>query len=195
MKILVTGGFGEVASGVVEKLVKEGYIVDVVDNLSTGIYENLSSRDVNIKHVPIFAIELFEQKYAELRKQDQVLFFEADFEEKILLERISAGYYDVVFHFASLTKDERILSNVAIAVDNNITRTFNLAKAIKNCDSTKLILATHLREDDSMFCLHKKFIQFHFAELGEDVLYLMYDSVFDIDLSLRSILKKINSKI
>ena len=45
--ILVTGGCGFIGSHIVEGLVKEGYKVRVLDNLSTGKRENLNSIDSN----------------------------------------------------------------------------------------------------------------------------------------------------
>ena len=41
MRYLVTGGAGFIGSHIVEKLIKEGYYVRVLDNLSTGKEENL----------------------------------------------------------------------------------------------------------------------------------------------------------
>jgi UDP-N-acetylglucosamine 4-epimerase len=43
MKVLVTGGAGFIGSHIVERLVKEGYEVKVLDNFSTGRRENLAA--------------------------------------------------------------------------------------------------------------------------------------------------------
>ena len=42
MRSIVTGGAGFIGSNLVDKLVKEGHFVTVVDNLSTGRYSNIS---------------------------------------------------------------------------------------------------------------------------------------------------------
>ena len=43
MKVLVTGGAGFIGSHLCERLLKGGYQVDVIDNLSTGSRNNLKS--------------------------------------------------------------------------------------------------------------------------------------------------------
>jgi UDP-glucose 4-epimerase len=193
MKILITGGCGQIASTAVFELLNSGHQIDVVDNLTTGDYDNLSKFDINIKHVPIFAIDLFEEKYSNLRKQNQVLFFEADFEEEILLKRISCGYYDVILHFAATTKKEDILKNVAVAVDNNITRTFNLLDYSNKSNSTKFILAMHSQDDGSLFVSHKKLIETHVKSREIEVLYLRYDDLSSCESSLKNLLKSIGA--
>ena len=42
MKLLVTGGAGFIGSHIVERLLKDGHSVTVIDNLCTGREENLS---------------------------------------------------------------------------------------------------------------------------------------------------------
>ena len=41
MKIIITGGAGFIGSHLVELLIKKNYKITVIDNLSTGRYENL----------------------------------------------------------------------------------------------------------------------------------------------------------
>ena len=51
MKTLVTGGAGFIGSHLVENLVKAGHSVTVLDNLSTGRFENISHLKNNIKFI------------------------------------------------------------------------------------------------------------------------------------------------
>lgn len=44
MRILVTGGCGFIGSHIVDELINRGHLVDVVDDLSTGLKENLNPR-------------------------------------------------------------------------------------------------------------------------------------------------------
>ena len=189
MKILVTGGCGRVASNVVFKLLNLGHQVDVVDNFSSGDYDNLLKFNINIKHVPIFAIDLFEEKYSALRLQDQILFFEGDFEEDVLLKRISRGYYDTILHFAALTKTEDILKNVGVAIDNNITRTFNLLYSLKKTNNTNFVLAMHSKEDGSLFASHKNLIEAHIKALEMSINYLRYDDLLEAEHMLEELLE------
>ena len=51
MKFLVTGGAGFIGSNLVERLVKEGHEVTVIDNLHTGSESNLSTVRNKIKFI------------------------------------------------------------------------------------------------------------------------------------------------
>ena len=41
MKILITGGAGFVGSHLADKLISEGHEITVIDDLSTGRYQNI----------------------------------------------------------------------------------------------------------------------------------------------------------
>ena len=63
MKVLVTGGLGFIGSNLVERLVKEGYEVSVIDNLHTGNRENVDSVKGKVK--------IFEMNSGELAKTNE----------------------------------------------------------------------------------------------------------------------------
>jgi UDP-glucose 4-epimerase len=127
MRALVTGGAGFIGSNLVNRLVQSGWMVDVVDDLSSGQAEFL---DVKLKFVPVFVLEQFEEKYESLRSYDQVLFFEADFEHEAILARVRRGYYDKVFHLAANPRVAYCVENPAKTTDVNVTRTISLVEAI-----------------------------------------------------------------
>lgn len=128
MKCLVTGGAGFIGSNLVNRLVRSGWTVDVVDDLSNGHVEFLN--DLNLKFVPVFVLDQYEQKYESLRSYDQVLFFEADFEHEAILARVRKGCYDRVFHLAANPRVSYCVENPAKTTDINVTRTISLVEAI-----------------------------------------------------------------
>lgn len=128
MRALVTGGAGFIGSNLVHSLVKSGWRVDVVDDLSNGHLEFLTS--LRMRSVPVFVLQKFEEEYEHTRDNDQVLFFEADFEHPNILSRVERGYYDVVFHLAANPRVEYSVKHPAQTTDINVTRTISLLEAI-----------------------------------------------------------------
>ena len=53
MKVLVTGGAGFIGSHLVERLVRDGFSVRVMDNLCTGRRENLASVIRDVQFYPV----------------------------------------------------------------------------------------------------------------------------------------------
>lgn len=81
MRALVTGGAGFIGSVLVERLVAEGHSVDVVDDLSTGLLENLA--------------EARADRTGELR------IHQADLRSPDVVELIARRTPEVVFHLAA----------------------------------------------------------------------------------------------
>ena len=65
MKILVTGGAGFIGSHLVDRLIKEGHQVVVVDNLSTGKKENLN------KKAKFYKIDICSPKISQIFKKEK----------------------------------------------------------------------------------------------------------------------------
>lgn len=70
MKYLVTGGAGFIGSNLVEDLVKDGHNIIVIDNLSTGSLDNLSSVRDKIKFIKTSCSEAL--KFKELEGIDGI---------------------------------------------------------------------------------------------------------------------------
>ncbi len=64
-KVLVTGGAGFIGSHIVDRYIKEGWDVTVVDDLSTGKKENLNSR------AKFYQISIVDEKLALVFKKDK----------------------------------------------------------------------------------------------------------------------------
>jgi UDP-glucose 4-epimerase len=103
LKAIVTGGCGFIGSHLAEKLVRCGYQVTVIDNLSTG-------RKTNLKHLP------------------QVEIIEADLTEKNdgWMEAIDAD--DWVFHLAALADVLPSLQFPEKYFRSNVLGTYNLVE-------------------------------------------------------------------
>ncbi len=101
MKFLVTGGAGFIGSHIVERLVKEGGKVIVLDNLSTGKEENLSLI------------------------RDKFTFIKGDIRDLDLLLSITKKI-DYIFHEAAMTSVVESIENPEKCNGINITGTLNL---------------------------------------------------------------------
>ena len=102
-KVLVTGGAGFIGSSLVRRLVKEGYEVTVIDNLSRGKTENLSGII------------------------DKITFIQHD-----LKTPISLGEYDVVFDLAAKVYGiTKLYENEAEFIHSNLLILLNTLEAVK----------------------------------------------------------------
>jgi UDP-glucose 4-epimerase len=102
--ILVTGGAGFIGSHLVKELVKSGFSVRVLDNLSNGSLENI--REV------LGSIE----------------FIKGDIRDKNVVEDALKGV-DAVIHLAALIDVAESVEKPELYLDVNVNGTFNLARA------------------------------------------------------------------
>ena len=105
-KVLVTGGAGFIGSHTVDRLVKEGYEVRVLDDLTTGKLENIQG------HLSSGKVELVK---GDIRDLSTV---------KESLENI-----DTVIHFAALVSIPLSLKNPNLTFDINLLGTLNLLRS------------------------------------------------------------------
>jgi len=105
-KVLVTGGAGFIGSNIVDRLVKEGYEVGVLDNLATGSISNIS--------------QLVSQKRVRFHNSDISNFDEVS---KIVKD------YDAIIHEAALVSVTRSVENPLLTNRVNVGGTINLLKA------------------------------------------------------------------
>lgn len=132
MRALVTGGCGFIGSNLVHELVKMGWLVDVVDDMSNGSLENLSG--LSVKVVPGFILPQFEGKYEEIRKNDTVLVVQDDIESNELLHRIESGKYDRIFHLAANPRVAYTVEHPANTTDINVTRTIRMLESLNKAN-------------------------------------------------------------
>lgn len=104
---LVTGGCGFIGGHLVHRLVDLGWNVDVVDDLTSG----------TVKNVP------------EVLHEDHLWIH--DFSSRHVLDLVSSGKYNVVFHLAAVPRVSYSVEHPLETHDNNVTKTIALIDAAK----------------------------------------------------------------
>ncbi len=106
MKVLVTGGAGFIGSHVVDRLVKDGYDVRVIDDLSAGRLDNIQG------HL----------------SSGKVDFVEGDIRDASLVRKSLDGV-SMVVHLAALTSVPFSVENPDLTFDVNLLGTLNLLRS------------------------------------------------------------------
>jgi UDP-glucose 4-epimerase len=119
MPILVTGGAGFIGSHLVDRLVKEGFNVRVIDNLSSGRLENLAQYRDDLRVEVIIG---------DLKKMEDAL--------------KAVDGVDTVFHFAANPEVRVSTTNPEIHFNENVVATFNLLEAMRRRDVKELVFAS-----------------------------------------------------
>jgi UDP-glucose 4-epimerase len=114
---LVTGGAGFIGSHLVEALVARGYPVRVLDNFSTGRWENLSA------------------------VQDRIEVMEADIRDPQATQQAMDGV-GVVAHLAAIVSVERSLQNPQETAEVNTGGTLNLLEAARQAGVHRFLFAS-----------------------------------------------------
>ena len=122
-KILATGGTGYIGSHTAIELIKNGYEVELLDNL------------FNSKVTVLDQIE----KITGVRPK----FYEADILDKDALDKIFAeGHYDTVIHFAGLKAVAESVEKPLWYYYNNITGTVNLMEVMKKHGVKEMVFSS-----------------------------------------------------
>ncbi|GHU61131.1 UDP-glucose 4-epimerase [Clostridia bacterium] len=121
--ILVTGGLGFIGSHTVIDLVKQGYSVIIVDNLSNA----------SAKVLPVL----------EELSQKKIPFYPVDIREKKELEKIFQEHQiDAVIHFAGLKAVGESVQKPLSYYDNNLISTITLLEVMEEYSVRKLVFSS-----------------------------------------------------
>jgi UDP-glucose 4-epimerase len=118
-RALITGGMGFIGSHLAEALLSRGHSVLVVDNLSTGCFEN-------VEH---------------LVGQPNFRFAVDDINNPIIIDRL-VSECDIVFHMAAAVGVQLIVENPVYTVENNVLGTEAVMKAAVRYRKKVLIAST-----------------------------------------------------
>lgn len=115
-KILVTGGAGFIGSNVADALIESGHKVAIIDNLSTGLKENINKK---------------------------AKFYEADITSTQRMQEIFEKFKpDAVHHFAAQINVRRSVTDPVNDVKDNVIGTVNLAWAAVENDCKKFVFSS-----------------------------------------------------
>jgi len=121
---LVTGGCGFIGSNLVKELVKLGWQVDIVDNMSNGHLELLEGLKLRVLPNGSFYTAYKMQNMP--RTQDEVVVIQDDYADENVLSGIYQGIYDVIFHQAAMPRVSYSVENPFETTNENITKTVRL---------------------------------------------------------------------
>jgi UDP-glucose 4-epimerase len=130
-KALVTGCCGFIGSNLVHRLVKDGWFVDGVDDMSNGHDEFLEG--LNVRTILADVLCLYESR--EANDNPDVLLIQGDFAHENVLNRIKDETYDVIFHLAANPRVEYSVQYPVETTETNVLKTVALFHyAIGNVD-------------------------------------------------------------
>ena len=121
---LVTGGCGFIGSSLVKELVKLGWQVDIVDNMSNGHLELLEGLKLRVLPNGSFYTAYKMQDIP--RAQDEVLVMQDDFADDNILNGIYQGTYNAIFHQAAMPRVSYSVENPFETTNENISKTVKL---------------------------------------------------------------------
>jgi UDP-glucose 4-epimerase len=144
MRILITGGAGFIGSHLAEALLERGHEVTVIDNLSTGRFEN-------VQHLV--------NRHSVVNGRSSLRFAIDSITNEAVLDRL-ASECDVIFHLAAAVGVKLILESPVHTIETNVMGTEAVLKAALRYRAKVIIASTSevygkgnsvpFREDDDV---------------------------------------------
>ena len=126
-KALITGCCGFIGSNLTRDLIQRGWVVEGVDDLSTGDLEPVF--DIGIRPVPADCLHMYADHSMET--SPRTLIINGDFTHEAVLKRIKTGMYDVVFHLAANPYVQQSVEFPVETHETNVFKTLGLFDACK----------------------------------------------------------------
>lgn len=121
-RVIVTGGAGFIGSHLANELVKRGYHVTILDDLSTGKQENIAALLNSTEH-------------------SNANFIKGSITDLPLLQKVFCGA-DFIFHQAALPSVPRSVKNPLASHEVNMTGTLNVLLAARDSGVKKVVYAS-----------------------------------------------------
>ncbi len=121
MRVLVTGGAGFIGSTLVDRLLAEGYDVDIVDDLSTGSLANLAD--------------------ARAQRARKITFQRLDVRSKAITELIRHRKPEIVYHLAAQAAVRVSLDNPSLDAEINIIGSLHVLQGALEAGTRKVVFA------------------------------------------------------
>ncbi len=178
---LVTGGAGFIGSSIAKKLIKNGNIVYIIDNLKTGYLEN----------VP-----------------DGAVFINGDFSQDEVIDRLDGRRFDAIFHIGGQSSGEISFEEPEYDLNTNTLSTLKLLKYCVKTGCNRFIYASTMSvygedgikeqfsEDDatnpkSFYAVGKlaseKYMDIFSKEFGINFVSLRYFNVYGVGQNLENL--------
>jgi UDP-glucose 4-epimerase len=125
MRTLVTGGAGFIGSTLVDRLLAEGYEVDVLDDLSSGSLTNLA-----------------EARGGAGDRTNRLMFHQIDIRDPQLVDLIARREPEVVFHLAAQADVRVSVARPAFDAEVNVIGTINVLEGARVAGARKLVFAS-----------------------------------------------------
>ncbi len=125
-KALVTGCCGFIGAHVTRLLINEGWYVEGVDDLSNGDLSAISDMKFRAIHDALLP------HYNTEPSEGSLLVMTCDFASPAVLDRVSSGYYDVVFHLAANPRVEFSVKHPALTTHHNVQKTVELMTSCRD---------------------------------------------------------------
>ncbi len=122
MRALVTGGAGFIGSTLVDRLLRDGWSVDVIDDLSTGKLSNLAGARASF--------------------QGMVRFHRFDIRSPELISVIEKSAPDVIFHLAAQVDVRVSVTDPLKDASTNIIGLLHVLEGARRCGAKKVVFAT-----------------------------------------------------
>jgi nucleoside-diphosphate-sugar epimerase len=182
VRALITGGCGFIGSHLTNCLIEKGWYIDVVDNLSSGRRQNLTD----------FGIKIIDSNNPSLFSGKSVRLFETSYDDDIVLDLVSGGVYDYVFHLGAIPRVSYSMEEPWETTDNNLNKSLKLLDAcvgnvkrfVFSSSSSVYGGAESLPTDE--FSPHSPKSPYALQKSAMEQFVKLYSEIYDIDcVSLR----------